>query len=548
MKDVKIQQTMIFLLIIVLIFLIVPTKVNAEEGIDINSDNFPDENFRRYVSNTIDRNKDDKINSNEIDNTSEINVNNSSITDLAGIEFFTKLDRLYCQNNQLTKLDLSNNTEIYVLACDSNKLTEVDVTKCVELGDFSCSSNKLTELDITNNPKIYQLACSINKIKKLNLSNNFELDNLACDSNQLTKLDVSNNNKIHYLACGINNINELDLSNNIELKSLNCQSNNLTSLDLSNNINLTDVWCNFNQLTSLNVSNNSKLNYIDCDDQSYNIFLNENNEFNLSTLPGTFEVGKTSNWVGGSVSNNVLKASRNTVTYKYDVGNNKNKMQVKLNVVHPCVLSFNSNGGSEVSNQVVANGNLAIEPTPPIREDYIFDGWYLDALWNEPFDFNMEIKTDYVLNAKWIHINHEWGEEKVSIPATCTEVGEKIYYCTVCDTTKTESIPKLGHNWNDWIVTKEATFTEEGTKTRTCKNDTSHIETEVIPKLFQIGDVNGDRKVNITDVALINAHVKKTKTLEGEELYRADVNDDGKVNITDVALVNAHVKKVKLLF
>ena len=56
-----------------------------------------------------------------------------------------------------------------------------------------------------------------------------------------------------------------------------------------------------------------------------------------------------------------------------------------------------------------------------------------------------------------------------------------------------------------------------------------------------------DGKVNITDVALINAHVKKTKMLIGDELKNADVNGDEKINITDVALVNAHVKKVKSL-
>ena len=61
------------------------------------------------------------------------------------------------------------------------------------------------------------------------------------------------------------------------------------------------------------------------------------------------------------------------------------------------------------------------------------------------------------------------------------------------------------------------------------------------------GDVSIDSKVNITDVALVNAHVKKTKLLTGEELTRADINGDGKVNITDVALVNSHVKKVKML-
>ena len=61
------------------------------------------------------------------------------------------------------------------------------------------------------------------------------------------------------------------------------------------------------------------------------------------------------------------------------------------------------------------------------------------------------------------------------------------------------------------------------------------------------GDVSIDSKVNITDVALINSHVKKVNILTGDELARADVNGDGKVNITDVALVNSHVKKVKML-
>ena len=83
------------------------------------------------------------------------------------------------------------------------------------------------------------------------------------------------------------------------------------------------------------------------------------------------------------------------------------------------------------------------------------------------------------------------------------------------------------------------------------KNDTSFesiaSNTTIKTQTYK-GDINEDGKVNITDVALINAHVKKTKILTGNDLERADINGDGKVNITDVALVNAHVKKVKLLF
>ena len=66
-------------------------------------------------------------------------------------------------------------------------------------------------------------------------------------------------------------------------------------------------------------------------------------------------------------------------------------------------------------------------------------------------------------------------------------------------------------------------------------------------QIYLLGDVNGDDKINITDVALINSHVKKVNILTGDELLRADVNGDSKVNITDVGLVNSHVKKVKML-
>ncbi len=118
---------------------------------------------------------------------------------------------------------------------------------------------------------------------------------------------------------------------------------------------------------------------------------------------------------------------------------------------------------------------------------------------------------------------HSWDNGKVTKEATCTEDGEKTYTCTVCNTTKTEVIPatghqhkevrnakkatctedgytgdtyckdcgaklesgtvinKLGHTWDNGVITKEATCKEEGSKTYTCSicGDT---KTEAIPK------------------------------------------------------------------
>ena len=68
-------------------------------------------------------------------------------------------------------------------------------------------------------------------------------------------------------------------------------------------------------------------------------------------------------------------------------------------------------------------------------------------------------------------------------------------------------------------------------------------------KLHLIGDINGDGKVNVTDVGLANAHAKKTKLLTDNYKYEcADVNNDGNVNITDVGKINAHAKKTKMLW
>ena len=46
---------------------------------------------------------------------------------------------------------------------------------------------------------------------------------------------------------------------------------------------------------------------------------------------------------------------------------------------------------------------------------------------------------------------------------------------------KAEGTGVPGHDWGEWVVTKEPTETAEGERQRVCKKDPSHIETEVIP-------------------------------------------------------------------
>jgi len=67
-------------------------------------------------------------------------------------------------------------------------------------------------------------------------------------------------------------------------------------------------------------------------------------------------------------------------------------------------------------------------------------------------------------------------------------------------------------------------------------------------KIHLKGDVNGDGRVNTTDVGLANAHAKKTNILEDYAFVCADINNDGKVNTTDVGRMNAHAKKTSVLW
>ncbi|WP_186327885.1 InlB B-repeat-containing protein [Paenibacillus xylanexedens] len=68
----------------------------------------------------------------------------------------------------------------------------------------------------------------------------------------------------------------------------------------------------------------------------------------------------------------------------------------------PRTISFNSNGGSEVTEQTVSYGDKVIVPAVPTKAGYIFAGWYTDSGLSQAFDFdNTTVTADITLYAKW---------------------------------------------------------------------------------------------------------------------------------------------------
>ena len=229
---------------------------------NIDATNFPDEKFRNYLLEQ-DYGADGMLTEDEIAGITRIEVSSRDISSLKGIEFFTALEHLYCPNNQLTDLDVSNNAALTHLFCDVNPLTALDVSNNTALTYLSCSSNQLTSLDVSKNTALTYLSCG-NPLKVLDVSNNTALEHLQCESSQLTTLDVSKNTALTLLYCSNNQLTALDISNNTALKSLYCYSNQLTELNVSNNTALTSLYCYSNQLTELNVLNNTTLTYLEC--------------------------------------------------------------------------------------------------------------------------------------------------------------------------------------------------------------------------------------------------------------------------------------------
>ena len=64
-------------------------------------------------------------------------------------------------------------------------------------------------------------------------------------------------------------------------------------------------------------------------------------------------------------------------------------------------VTFNSNGGSNVSSESVIQGERAKEPSEPSKYFSIFKGWYSDEACTQKFDFNQPITQDTTLYAKW---------------------------------------------------------------------------------------------------------------------------------------------------
>lgn len=272
--------------------MIANTKQNISQTITITQSaipvlDIPDPNFKAYLVANYDQNSDNEISRFEIEKLKSLIVSSLGIASLEGIEHFTNLEGLACDNNSLTELDLSKNTQLTELTCGYNKISKLilppnaekmtwlscgdnkltgklDCSNWVNLTNLNCHTNNFTALDLTGCSELIGLSCGNNNLTSLNVQDCSNLTTLQCDGNKLSSLDISMCPYLLTLSCGNNNLETLDLSNCHNLDRLFCQDNKLSSLDISMCLKLSLLYCQNNMLTLLTLGNASTLRDLDC--------------------------------------------------------------------------------------------------------------------------------------------------------------------------------------------------------------------------------------------------------------------------------------------
>lgn len=202
-------------------------------------------------------------------------------------------------------------------------------------------------------------------------------------------------------------------------------------------------------------------------------------------------------------------------------------------------ITFDSQGGSEVSPITIEAGNAITLPNNPTKEGYIFDGWYVDKELLNKFVATQTIAENITLYAKW-NCDHTPVTD-VAKDADCENTGlTEGSHCSKCNEVLVEQqiVPALGHKYGTVSYVWSAD-NKTCTASRTCANDASHIQTETatisatvsqtatctqvelstITATFEVDWAETQTKINIQTGEMLSHTYSELKHSETEHWY-----------------------------
>ena len=394
-----------------------------------------------------------------------------------------KSDDILISNNYVAIINEDNFPDFYfrnsILSLyPKGYITQTDVNNRTSLNVSYKGIYYLTGLEYFN--KLTSLDCNHNNIKSLPSLPSI-LTSLDCNYNQLTSLPPMPG-PLEVLSCGNNKLTSLTLDNRDALRSVDCSNNpNLATVEISNNSNF----------KSLNVSNCTALTELYCSSNALTTL-----DVSGCTALKTLFCGRNQlTSLDVSSLNNLIQLDclRNKLT-SINVSN-KTKLKI-LNVCKNQLTSINVQGCSAMEHLNCYDNMLS---------SVSVQGCSSLSFINISLNQIKESAMNTLINSLRTIPAGSSGELNVYYEGNDPREGNVITNAQVIAARNKRWIPKKCINAS-WV--------------------------EITVK----GDVNGDGKVNVSDVtALVNMILG---TIPKDPAH-GDINGDGNVNVSDVtALVN----------
>lgn len=490
-----------------------------------------------------------------------LSVSGNKLTDI-NLSNNDKLNLLSAFSNELSSLDLSNNVSLNSLYLDSNRITELDLSSNLNLSHLEITGNPLVNLDITDNLNLEILRVSGN-FETLDVTNNVKLIELSVSSDKLFELNVTNNILLQLLSVTGCAITDIDLSKNKDLTDLNLGNNKLVELDLSNNskiLNLNLIGNSFDKTLNLYkeqsmflnntvtlpngitsnawISNNTSVALVNDNgvvsgvSGGTAIINNEikNDEINYQISASTVNVIDilSEEYTINELVNFVYIGNDNFDVNKIDIVGlnlnvNENKLQI-LNekgnlVVELDILSINFNDLNVLDNVI------------NITEEVIYDDFVSNIVKSEKIGY--KIKD---------------GDDEVDIDSLITDgmVLEIYIENLLLDTYEIKIIDDV----NDEIVFNNNIILDDDNSYIKYKGEEvsvidflNNIEISENFRVF-ISDITGNEKGDndlVVTGDMLTLFVGSEKKSEYKIVIRGDVNGDGRVNLTDLVQLRKHI-------
>ncbi|MGQ4186520.1 immunoglobulin-like domain-containing protein [Blautia sp. GBKS_5] len=398
-----------------------PTEEKTEEtqpvGIKIDETNFPDAVFRAELEKKS-YGEDGVLTPEEISKIDRLNINNPKITSLQGIQYFTELTSIYIANTKITNLDLIGLNKMDTIHMAYNSQLSSLKISLPALKNLSCTNNGLTTLSI-DAPALELLKCQGNKLTSLSVDGS-KVRSIECYNNELQTLSL-NTPALEVLSCSDNQLTSLDVSDIKTLTSVTYDNNPpLKTLDFRGCDNLERGYHSQNQETVYISAGMTK--YIGCHvvpEHTGNLIIDLNGYFivnsdgsksvdlNQVISPAFIKVLEKEGHACFDSETHILtipaqdKATVLEAGFDGQINSTKWTFYTDITAVDDCVVKFDSMGGTLVDDQMLSNGEKAAEPTVPVKEGYIFTGWYTDKECTTLYDFSAPVTADITLYAGW---------------------------------------------------------------------------------------------------------------------------------------------------